>query len=585
MLKQTSKGVACAVLMAAAGSAMAQPTPAACGSGTGPDVIVGIITGPTNYTAVGTREAVSFGTTSCNMGTTALHWDASPANTHPVIGGNLYKWSTVNGATRFEQIGLSWLKHGFLALANSDCCTCQNPGTGALLGVGCSDPYTSSRNGTQSGLGPRNTVNAHTGAYPTGTPTRPSGGNLGRCEVEIADLEASSATVKYVGECQYVTPDDAAAGRQNNNASRIDVTASGSGTTWTFGFSGTTTRQESAIWRWRGFDPTVTMNYVQVPDDGMYVVGSKATDLGGGQWHYEYAVYNMNGDRNGGSFGIPVPAGVTVSNIGFHGVVHRDGSGSGAIPYSTAAWSTTESGGMLTFACETPAANPNANAIRWGTTYNFRFDTNSPPASGSNNVTLGLWKNGTVPSVQVGAVVPSCGVAAGFSAHPSASTVCPGDNATFSATATGTNPAHQWQRETSPGVYASIGNGAIAGLGTVSGATTGTLTITGVEAGATSNFRDTASNGCGTASGNPASLTVRPANDPLCGGLVCDNTDFNGDTLQPDTADIDDFLSVFSGGPCSTGNCGDIDFNNDSLYPDTGDIDALLSVFSGGPCL
>ncbi len=66
----------------------------------------------------------------------------------------------------------------------------------------------------------------------------------------------------------------------------------------------------------------------------------------------------------------------------------------------------------------------------------------------------------------------------------------------------------------------------------------------------------------------------------------CDSIDFNNDGLYPDTADIDDFLSVFSGGPCSNDpNCLDIDFNNDGLFPDTTDIDSLLSVFSGGPCL
>ncbi len=71
-------------------------------------------------------------------------------------------------------------------------------------------------------------------------------------------------------------------------------------------------------------------------------------------------------------------------------------------------------------------------------------------------------------------------------------------------------------------------------------------------------------------------------------GPSCDSIDFNNDTLFPDTADIDDFLSVFSGGPCSTDpapGCNDIDFNNDTLFPDTTDIDSLLSVFSGGPCL
>lgn len=67
---------------------------------------------------------------------------------------------------------------------------------------------------------------------------------------------------------------------------------------------------------------------------------------------------------------------------------------------------------------------------------------------------------------------------------------------------------------------------------------------------------------------------------------ACDPIDFNGDGLYPDTADIDDFLSVFSGGACSNDpSCNDIDFNNDSLFPDTLDIDAMLSVFSGGTCL
>ncbi|HEX2838678.1 MAG TPA: choice-of-anchor X domain-containing protein [Phycisphaerales bacterium] len=69
-------------------------------------------------------------------------------------------------------------------------------------------------------------------------------------------------------------------------------------------------------------------------------------------------------------------------------------------------------------------------------------------------------------------------------------------------------------------------------------------------------------------------------------GPACDSIDFNNDGLFPDTMDIDDFLSVFSGGPCSNDpSCGDIDYNNDGLFPDTLDIDALLSVFSGGPCL
>ncbi|MFO0830862.1 MAG: hypothetical protein U0637_03355 [Phycisphaerales bacterium] len=73
--------------------------------------------------------------------------------------------------------------------------------------------------------------------------------------------------------------------------------------------------------------------------------------------------------------------------------------------------------------------------------------------------------------------------------------------------------------------------------------------------------------------------------DLITGVPGCDSIDYNNDGLFPDTSDIDDFLSVFSGGPCSTGTCADIDFNNDGLFPDTLDIDSLLSVFSGGACL
>ncbi len=80
---------------------------------------------------------------------------------------------------------------------------------------------------------------------------------------------------------------------------------------------------------------------------------------------------------------------------------------------------------------------------------------------------------------------------------------------------------------------------------------------------------------------------VRGAIEIIPDGPACDSTDFNQDGLFPDTMDIDDFLSVFSGGLCSDGTLcnSDTDFNNDGLFPDTMDIDSLLSVFSGGPCI
>jgi hypothetical protein len=75
----------------------------------------------------------------------------------------------------------------------------------------------------------------------------------------------------------------------------------------------------------------------------------------------------------------------------------------------------------------------------------------------------------------------------------------------------------------------------------------------------------------------------------VTGRLSCDSLDFNNDTITPDSADLDDFLAVLSGGPtaCSTfptPGCKDLDFNNDGLVPDSGDLDAFLRRLGGGAC-
>ena len=410
---QPSVIIAIATALAITSFARGQTT---CGGATGPDVIVGVITGPAPYTASGTLEALSLGTTSCNMGTSNLMWNQCPANTHPVIGGNLYRYNTVNGSGRFEQVGQSWLKHAFTALTNNDCCTCNGVG-GNQLGVGCSDPYTASRNGTQSGLGPKYAVNAHTGGYPTGCPTHPSGGNTGRLEVEIADLVAtnggSGATTRYFGQSQYVTPDDSSNHNQNNNCSYIEVTVSGSGTAWNFGFLGSTVRQIPAINVWKIIDPAVTQTDLNVPEDDGFparvTLSAKATSLGGGIYHYEYAVSNMNSDRSMQSFSIPVSASVSVTNIGFRDVVYRGGdgvnaAGTGGTNYDGTDWPATVSGGAITWATQTYAVHRGANAIRWGTLYNFRFDANIAPTTG--NATLVQFKPGA-QTVTASTVIPT----------------------------------------------------------------------------------------------------------------------------------------------------------------------------------
>jgi hypothetical protein len=403
-------------------SAVAPPPP--CGTNTGPDVIVGALTDVLNVTAGGGLDAVALGTTSCNIGTSILAWVSStPA--HPVIRQNVYKYKAVGGAGRFEQVSLSWLKHAFAVAPGNLCCTCT--GSGGGMWPGCSDPYGSGLNGNQSSAGPNWQVNAHTGvfAYPAANPPY-AGEPARRSQFQVAEMEATGtpAGVRYFGEGHYVTADDAAAGNQNNNASWREMTCS-AGDPF-LSFTGATAQTEQAIRAWPLAEPGVTLNDIQVAGDGLIIVGFKTTDLGGGQHHYEYAVYNMNADRNVGSFSVPVPAGVNVTNIGFHDVHYHDGDGPSNINFSGADWVGTVSGGAISWACETQAVNARANAIRWGTLYNFRFDADVAPVSGV--LTLGLWKPGTPANVTTTGDVPGTSAFNGFCAGDGSVVPCPCGN-------------------------------------------------------------------------------------------------------------------------------------------------------------
>jgi hypothetical protein len=319
-----------------------------------------------------------------------------------------------NGA--IEQIGLSWCKHGFCALQENICGTCTPAGSGCptVLGVGCSDPYTASLNGAQNDLKSRGPINPTTGFF-SGTytdPSAPSGiPNSIRERLAIArnDLDpAQNAGAAYFGECQYVHIDDAAAGNDDNNASYRRITV---GSTWsnTQGYSltlsGTTQRGLPGIYAWQSIHSDVVIRTVDVAGDGRFFVAYRAIDNGNGTWRYEYAIQNLNSDRCGGSFSVPIPAGVTVTDIGFKSPAYMNGEG-----YSNAAWTVTQADGMLTWTCE-PNTNANANALRWSTLYNFRFTADVAPQTNLGIVNMGLWKaptaTSTATALQMGARIPS----------------------------------------------------------------------------------------------------------------------------------------------------------------------------------
>ncbi|MBI1854178.1 MAG: HYR domain-containing protein, partial [Planctomycetes bacterium] len=376
----------------------------------GPDVIVGAVAGEGSSDIIRHGRDATLGitaysveTTSCNIGTQNVLW-ISNNNQHPVIGQDLYRLK--NG--RFEEIGQSWLKHGFFALSSGWCFTDCQPTDGSSLGVHCSDAYSASLNGTQNNLGPKWQVNAATGVYPypPANPSTPA--TIGRrLQAHDADIDpAQNSGALYFVEGHYVTADDAAAGNKNNNASYRRVQFTGTAPTFSMSLvTGQSTHQQSpGIQAWKDQDAAVTLVNVDIASDGRMILGYKVTDNGNGTWHYEWALYNMNSDRSGQAFSVPVGAGVTLTNVGFHDVDYHSGDGIGNVNRDGTDWTFTNSGGVATWATSTFATNQNANALRWGTLYNFRFDANVAPQSG--NATIALFTSGSPASVTAATQVP-----------------------------------------------------------------------------------------------------------------------------------------------------------------------------------
>jgi hypothetical protein len=380
----------------------------ALGGVPGPDVIVGDLSGLQQFGTTGTQVGLAVGTDSCNAGVVPLNWFATPSNDHPVIPQGLYRMSGGPSNDRtFEQIGQSSVKHAFTALQQNLCgFGCSNSGTGTLLGAGCSDPYTASLNAGPN-LGSKAWINPFTGAYPRGdspTPpnnhsahTHPAGAALHRILTEMADLNTTlNPGATYFTEAQYVTPHEYAwcqahAGECNmyNNVSYRRYTVSGT-TSFSFSAAAPTVRMQPAITAWPG--ATIVQVEPQPGVDGVAYIAYKVTNPSAGVWHYEYALYNQNLDRAIQAFGIPKPAGVTLSNVGFHMPPQHPGwpaDGTvGSAGYSSTPWAQSEADGVVTWGTQTVAQNANANAIRWGTMYNIRFDSNQPPAPATAIVTF-----------------------------------------------------------------------------------------------------------------------------------------------------------------------------------------------------
>ena len=95
-----------------------------------------------------------------------------------------------------------------------------------------------------------------------------------------------------------------------------------------------------------------------------------------------------------------MPKKVVLTGVKFHDVDYHSGE-----PYDGTDWTATRYIDKVAWKTQTFGENVNANALRWGTLYNFRFNASTPPRI--VNGTISLFKPGTPANVSVSLQAPS----------------------------------------------------------------------------------------------------------------------------------------------------------------------------------
>jgi hypothetical protein len=295
-------------------------------------------------------------------------------------------------------------------------------------------------NGDQNQIGSRAWINPFTGSFPSNANDHTGHVHNAvshRILVETSDLiPGQNPGASYFGEAAYISPHEYTWCQTHpdqcnmfNNFSYRQFSVSGGPTTFNFSPVSSTFRMQPAIQAWAVTGATVNPITPDPGNDGRWFMGYKVTNPSIGVWHYEYALFNMNLDRSIQSFSVPLGTGVNVSNIGFHAPPQHPGwANDGTFMnqgYSSMPWAVNQMSGSITWNSETLAQNQNANAIRWGTLYDFRFDADQPPQSA--NATVGYFKTGLPGTVAIQA--------------PASGTPTPTPSPTATATATTTPTA------------------------------------------------------------------------------------------------------------------------------------------------
>lgn len=331
-----------------------------------------------------------------SVGTADVAWyrkftgDFAPYNNdqHPYLIWNLYR--EIDG--RFEQIGVSGVKHAFFTVNTN--CGCDG---GQVLFPTCRDKYSISNNHSPSHIGPREGIEAFTALWEStgsffdqngdGVQDTTSSG-LGQNRMVVPEALLNQNQANYYLSAWYLIRDDINI-YNNMGHKQYDITPNGNA--WLVSpLSNYTTGPAS--------DRYVTPNTIDLPagtasqrllqsGEGHVTVAVKVIDKGDGTYRYHYMIENHDYDPQIQAVTLPLASFSDLTEFVFVDVDE----------YAMNDWDATHINQQLTIQA------PVDNAIDWGTLYSFSFTTNAPPVLGDVQLT-GLQNASTVFSSQL--IVP-----------------------------------------------------------------------------------------------------------------------------------------------------------------------------------
>lgn len=341
-----------------------------------------------------------------NIGETAIAWHAHFSGNHPPYGNdqhpvlvwNLYR---IGADGRIRQIGASGAKHAFYSVNRN--CGCAG---GNVFWPGCDDIYSFASNdngGGEQNLAPRSEIIPHGvrwarcgSAWDGDCDGRMDAGSGARdlyqyrLQARESDLLPPLADgADYLFEYGYLVRDDADI---YNTMGYRRIRPRKSGANWSVQLVDAKAPQFDffvgpVLNRW--VDPAQpgahAANRELATPDGRARIATKATDLGGGRWRYEYALMNFDyarvqvdpahphepdlrllAQRGFARFALKLPQGVRAGDMRSAGMGDDDSGG----------WHAAQQGRTLEW-----TAPSHANTLEWGMLRHFEFVAAAAPGS------------------------------------------------------------------------------------------------------------------------------------------------------------------------------------------------------------